>query len=229
MEDNLKEQGPSPEIVLVCEASNTLFATLDLYGAVAVMDWDAAQAGRFSDWKYLPTSLDESWGTAFPDRASLVQVGTHPCVLVLNAGPAGGATLVDLAGRKVAARWRVPPGLEKPVVFPGQSKAYSVCSGKTKARSDEQEELDKDYTPGRSVYAFDFGPDHQSTATRLQESPLQYYLIRLAGVLGPRGPLLLLAAGADPEQADTILLYDPSRKEVLDRLPAAGPIGQFEG
>ena len=48
IEGNLKEQGPSPEIVLVSEQTNTLLVTLDLYGAVAMMDWSPMQAGPAS-------------------------------------------------------------------------------------------------------------------------------------------------------------------------------------
>jgi hypothetical protein len=227
IEGNKKEQGPSPEIVLVCASANTLMVTLDLYGAVALMDWSEARAGRLSNWKYLSTALDGSWGSAFPDRAGLISVGARPCALVFNAGPAGGAVLVDLAGRKIVRRWPVPPGLEKPVYFSEFRKAYSVCSGKIKSRGEK--ELKKDYDPGRSVYAFDFGPTRQGRPDRLQELPLERFVIRLAPVEGADRPMLLLAAGEDDDKTDTILVYDPDRRAVLDQRPAAGTIGQFEG
>lgn len=229
IDGNLKEQGPSPEIVLVSQPANALLVTLDLYGAVAVMDWSAAQSGRMLHWEYLPTSLDGSWGTAFPDRADLLTVAGHPCSLVFNVGRQGGAALVDLAGRKIIKRWPVPPGLEKPVFFPAYRWAYSVCSGKTKSRG--KSELTKEYHPGRSVYAFDFGPPRADRSSRLQVQSLQFYIFRLAPVHALGRPLLLLAAGRKPdtEKADILLIYDPQNQRVVDQHPAAGNIGQFEG
>ncbi|OHB79246.1 MAG: hypothetical protein A2W31_08725, partial [Planctomycetes bacterium RBG_16_64_10] len=88
---NLQEQGPCPEVVFVAESTDTLLTTLDLYGAVAVMDWSAAKMGTLANCQYLPTSMDGAWGTAFPDRATLFALAGQPHVLVCNAGAGGGA------------------------------------------------------------------------------------------------------------------------------------------
>jgi hypothetical protein len=42
-------------------------------------------------------------------------------------------------------------------------------------------------------------------------------------------PLLLLAVGTMGDAVDTLIVYDPAGRRVLDRQPAAGMIGQFEG
>ena len=225
IEGNGQQQGPSPEVVLVSEPTNTLLATLDLYGAVVVMDWSEAKAGRMSNWQYLSTSLDGSWGSAFPDRASLVQEGTH--ALVFNAGPQGGGVLVDMAGRKVVHCWNVPPGLEKPVCLAQLGFAYSVCSGKVKSRGDS--DVEQRSAPGRAVYAFDFRPPGQQQPDRLEVLPFDLFVTRVAALDSTNRPLLLLAAGTMGDAADTLIVYDPAGRRVLDRQPAVGTIGQFEG
>ena len=97
---NFQQQGPGPEVVLVSEEDNALFVTLDLYGAILLADWQAALDGRLVNWKYLSTSSDGAWGTAFPDRAGLLKAKGRTYALVFNAGTQGGAVLVDLKGSR---------------------------------------------------------------------------------------------------------------------------------
>jgi len=225
IEGNGQQQGPSPEVVVVSEPTNTLLATLDLYGAIVVMDWSEAKAGRMSNWQYLSTSLDESWGSAFPDRVSLVQECTH--ALVINAGPQGGAVTVDMAARKVVHRWQVPPGLEKPVTISRLGSAYSVCSGKVKFRGEL--DVEKRSEPGRAVYAFDFRPPGQQQPERPEVQTFDQFVTRVAALDSPHRSLLLLAAGTKGDAVDTLMVYDPVQRRVSDQQPAVGMIGQFEG
>jgi hypothetical protein len=225
IEGNGQQQGPSPEVVVVSEPANTLLATLDLYGGVALMDWTEARSGRMSHWQYLSTALDQSWGTAFPDRAGLVQDGTR--ALVFNAGPQGGAVLVDLAARKVVSHWQVPPGLEKPVYFPRQRLAYSVCSGKVKFRAES--DVEKRLDPGRALYALDLSPRGEQQPARLEVLTFNRFVTRIAAIDSSHRPLLLLGAGTRAEATDTLIVYDPVARQVLDQQPAARTIVQFEG
>lgn len=222
-----KEQGPSPEVMLVSESTNTLLVTLDLYGAVALMDWSSAKEGQITGLTYVPTSLDGSWGNAFPDRVSLIEVGGHPYALVCNAGEAGGAVLVDLPQRRIARKWKVPPGLEKPVYLDQHRLAVSVCSGKIKRRA--RDGLEKDEEPRRTIYFFDFAGPIDAPHAHLQEVPLDVFARRLTAVASPTGRFVLIASGREEKIMDQLLLLDAVKKEVLDRVRAAGDISRFEG
>ncbi len=222
-----KEQGPSPEVMLVSESTNTLLVTLDLYGAVALMDWSSAQEGQITGLTYLPTSLDGSWGNAFPDRVALIELVGHPYVLVCNAGEAGGAVLVDLPQRRIARKWKVPPGLEKPVFLQQHRLAVSVCSGKVKRRTGNG--LEKDDEPRRKIYFFDFSRSGDARDARLQEIPLEGYARRLTTVASSTGRFVLIASGRGKKAMDQLLMLDAIKKEVVDRVRAAGEISRFAG
>ena len=186
---NGKQQGPGPEVVLISPATNTLLATLDLYGAVLLADWQAATDGQLEQWTYLPT--DRAGGESFPDRATLVTSGGRRAVLVVNAGVAGGAVLIDLAARQTIERWRVPPGLEKPLFLPELGLACAVCPGKTKVRTST--EVEREDHPADTLYIFSLETRGSDAGLPLQEHRFDWKVFQLTVVQQQGKTLLLLA------------------------------------
>ena len=222
---NRQEQGPSPEVLLLCPAANSLVVTLDLYGAVALLDWKAVQGGVVGAYRYLPTSLDGSWGNAFPDRAKLFELGGRPFVLVCNAGPAGGSVLVDVQKGEIVRRWPTPPGLEKPVFLPEIRRAVSVCAGKIKSRSGSS--VEKTYEPGDAVYIFDFSAADDPRKATLKVLPQDGVVTAVREVVSSgTSPIVLLATGG--KEADRLRTFDPLREKRLDECEAAGVVKKFE-
>ncbi len=135
---SLREQGPSPEICIPIPSANTLVISLDRYGAVAMADLDAAEQGIWRNLSYQTTAPDESWGTAFPDRASTFTRNGRTYVLMANAAEEGGAVLIDPEKRAITQRIEVPSGLEIPVFLPTTGMLVAVDAGKVKyVRNDE--------------------------------------------------------------------------------------------
>lgn len=222
---NLKEQGPSPEVIYVSPETNTLLVTLDLYGAVGVMDWGDARLGKRVHWEIISTAISGELGTAFPDRGCAVKMAGEDCFLVCNAGKPGGSALIGLNQRKALWKATTPPGLESPVFFPDLKKAYSVCSGKTKARRGGQ--IEKEYFPRKSLYIFDFSSPESLLSKTVQEIQFDDFVQRIAKVKSAR-PLLLLALGPRPEGATQLAMFDPVAGKIINQIPAPGVIGRFE-
>ena len=224
IEGNKKEQGPGPEVVIVSD--NTLSVTLDLYGAVGFMDWQAAIGNKIKNWSAVPTSLDGQWGIAFPDRVRKIQFGTHTTLLVFNAGVDGGAVLISPKQRRVLWKRPVPPGLERAIYLPKQRMAFSVCSGKTKTRRTSA--IEKTYAPQPYLFAFDF-----SSSQAFAEAPVEKieltdkFAIKISRV-SPGSNLLLIAVGTKAQQPDELITYDPLKRKILDRQPIVGILGRFE-
>ncbi len=229
---NLKEQGPGPEVIYVSQQNDTLCVTLDLYGSLGLMKWSAARQGRVEDWQELNMAVNDTWGSAFPDRATAFTLGSRELYLVTNAGAKGGSVLIDLGSRSVLWKRATPPGLEAPVYLPTLRKAFSVCSGKTKTRDDD--EVTKTLNPQRELYVFDFSSAQAVREQPVSSSPLPGFTTQIAAVsLDP--PRLLIATGEkqwveDVEivDANSLVVYDPVQRKILDQQPAAGRIGRFE-
>lgn len=211
---NPKEQGPSPEVVLASMESETLMVTLDLYGAVAMLDLEDARDGDLSGLVTLPVSPDGAWGTAFPDRASQLPLEGGDLALVVNAGEVGGTALVDLGAKAVRRLWATPPGLEAPVWVPGLGRAVSVCSGKTKRR--EGDALVKEFHPGTSLYVFDVAAEDGPPV--VHDLGVRTKLV--AALTGSADHLVLVLGQSDA--GSEWLLVDPSDGSILDRRPATG-------
>jgi len=222
---NKREQGPSPEVLLFAGRADTLLVTLDLYGAVALLKGSDIRAGKLGSYDYLPTSLDGAWGTAFPDRATRIEIGGRAYAIVCNAGLGGGAVLVDLSDRRLVRQWHVPPGLAQPVYLPEQRLAVSVRSGKLKQRTDT--EVVKEFHPGKAIYLFDFASRDAVAESRVEELRLKVYAVGLTAVAPGASPLVLIAAGRE-RSADMLLVFDPVAKRFRDRRDAAGRIVCFE-
>lgn len=210
--------GPTPEIVLVSPAANTVLATLDRYGAVGLLDLDTALKGEPGDYAYISTALDESLGTAFPDRADRFAVRGREYALVTNSGKAGGAVLVDMAGRTVVRRWDVPHGLEKPIYLGKMQMAVATPAGKLKNGG-------RTYVPGDSIYLFDLSGE-DLTQAGVEAVPLGMKAFYVTAIEADESPLVVIAAG---ESSPTeLLLFDVVRKEILDRQPAKGTIRRLD-
>lgn len=151
-----KESGPGPEVMVACAQANTLAITLDLYGAVAFTDLAAAMEGRLENLVLKPTSLDDTWGTAFPDRIALVERAGRDFLFVANASKDGGICLFDVAARKRVAHYPMAAGADMPVVFHAAGVAATVVSGKIKARGSDG--LRKSEKPDTAIYLFDLTP-----------------------------------------------------------------------
>ncbi len=222
---NLTEQGPGPEVIYVSDRTNTLLVTFDLYGVVGLADWSRARQGLPLEWRLLSTSPKDTWGTAFPDRGCPLTLGSNEYFLVCNAGAEGGAALVSLSQQKIVWRRETPPGLEAPVFFPPLKRAFSVCSGKTKRRTEQK--VEKTFAPQQSLYVFDFSSPAAVQTGPVETIPLGVYTFQIAAV-SQQPPQLLLATGPTAAGADRLLTYDPVSRKVLDDQPAVGKIGRFE-
>ncbi len=67
--------GPGPELCFIDDRNQVLALTLDAYGAVAFADLSGVLKGRWSHLDYQPSSMDDSWGTSFPDRGTWFNYG----------------------------------------------------------------------------------------------------------------------------------------------------------
>ena len=214
-------QGPCPEVLFVSEPVDRLIATLDLYGAVAIMDWKSATMGELKHLTYLSTAPDETWGTAFPDRAMLVYLGGNPYSLVCNSGKIGGSAIVSLRNREIVWRAHTPPGLEKPIYVGPVRKAFSVCSGKTKQRKGNK--ITKTMNPKPGVYVFDLSSAAAVKRKKVEVIPSDQPLLKIT--LTTSKKWLVLAGGA--EKADTLYVFDPRKKQFVDSQPSVGALQQF--
>ena len=220
LKGNLREQGPSPEVVVASTKHDRLITSMDLYGGVAITELSSVLENGAAKWQYVSTAADGSWGSAFPDRIALFGSFTFVC----NAGEDGGVSLVDIVRGRVVWQRPAPPGLEKPVFVPELSRLYSVCSGKLKRR--QENKIDKEFMPQRSVYEFDLSSAEKARTAPVKQYSLDQEVTKLALVRG--GQTLLLLAMGQMDQPDLLATFDPATGEIRDRSPAVGTIARFE-
>jgi hypothetical protein len=211
---NSKEQGPGPEVVMVCQKSNTLAVTLDLYGAVAFADLTAALQGKLENLSYVPTASDGSWGSSFPDRATLVEVADKEYLLVSNAAAKGGLAIFDVEGRSAIQHLPAAAGAEAPIDFPQLLKAVTIVSGKLKSRSDEGLEKESATANGGLMIIDYAGLGGQAPAT-VQKVDLGFMARRIACA---GGNSVAVFGGEE------VVLVDIIEKNILDRKPLPGPV-----
>ena len=210
---NPKEQGPGPEVIMLCPKSNALAVTLDLYGALAFADLDAAFQGKLKNLTYVPTGSDGSWGNSFPDRATLVEVDGKEILIVSNASTNGGFALFDVASRKAIQHLPAAAGAEAPIDFPRLGKAATVISGKVKARSDEG--LEKSSATENKLVLIDYSQLGKQAPATLESIDLGFAAHRITRV----GDTSVAVFGEHE-----IVLVDVSKKSILDRKPLPGPV-----
>lgn len=217
--DDRRERGPSPEVLVVSPETNTLFVTLDLYGGVAMMDLDAAMQGELRNWVYLTTALDESWGTAFPDRICRFTWQGREMVIVANAGADGGAVVVDLQDRSIVQRIPVRHGLTTLAFLPEHDMIVAGVEGKVKRRG--LEGLEKENFPGNELPVFRLTDDPEEIL-QYGLDPLDGFVFQTVAIPGGDRPRTLISFGS--EDPDTWLLYDLEDSTVLETIPAKGHI-----
>lgn len=224
IEGNLKEQGPNPEIAFVSTKSDTLALTLDLYGAVAFAKLSSALEGKWDRLDYYPTSLDGSWGTAFPDRGLLFEIAGKDYLLITNASPNGGLVLFDVAERKIVGKFPATAGCETPVFLPKSQRAVTVLSGKSKTRVPFK--LVKETDPASTLMIFTLSPLAEGKEATLETIPFDQPVLRVEAVAPTQNDLLFLVLGK-PEAESELLIYDLSQREILQRQPAGGAVSRI--
>jgi len=219
---NHKLSGPGPEVLLVSEETNTVLTTLDFYGAIGMMDLDGVIKGNLKNYRSFSLDKEGKWGTAFPDRACLVNINGHHFALITNAGLNGGTNLIDLETRTIVRRFNTPPGLEAPSYLPSCMTAVSVCSGKTKYRKGN--EIIKEYHPDKKLYTFDFSGLSGSdvSAITLSTTNIRIEGKALIGVNKETSPLVLISA------KDTLLVVNAIDGEVIEKIQSIGIPQRFE-
>ena len=201
LKNNLKEQGPGPEVIYVSERTDTLLVTLDLYGAVGLdglVMRPPGQTCHLADAQHVSSS---TLGLGLSRPRQSTYPGIREYFLVCNAGSEGGAALIDLARRTVVWRHKTPPGLETPVFFPELQQAFSVCSGKTKQRT--ATEVTKTFAPQQSLYRFDFSSPAALEKAAVEAIPLKAFTFQIA-LVSQRPPRLLIATGSTRGSCGTI-------------------------
>lgn len=217
----LKLLGPQPEVLLTDTASDTLFVTLDLYGAAMMCDLSAALHGTLRNRVVYPLSLDGRWGTAFPDRAGVFRMDMTSYVLCANAGPAGGTSLIDLDDRLIRHQWETPPGLEIPVYLHSLRLAVSVCSGKVKWQG--QAETEKVFHPQPGIFVFDLARTNASLEDTLSVLPTQEDEPFRIEPVDPERSHIVVMAVKTPEGHE-IRSFDMNTRVWLDSVPAYGHV-----
>lgn len=222
---NRKEQGPNPEVLVLCPRTNTMLLTLDLYGAVLLSDLDAVLEGRLANGRMLSADPQGRFGVAFPDRAARMAIAGGEAIVIANAGEDGGVAAFDLAGRRRFAAGDAPPGLDTLVHLPTIGAVAAATAGKIKRRSED--EVVKGSRPGREIGVIDL--------SRLGSGEMPLSLLgvgepchAIAAIDPSRGAKVLAVLGGDRR---TLALLEIARGEngrfllrELWRTAAAGEI-----
>ena len=211
-----KEAGPSPEIVLADRATNTLVITLDLYGALAFADLDAALQGRLVNYAAMPTSADGRRGAAFPDRLALVPVGDRSLAIVSNASQDGGLAVFDVAARRRVAFYPVEAGCDYPVLVEAGRTLATVVSGKRKrVLADGLENIT---TPGSDLLLLDLPAASAGAPDALARIPLGDPVSRIAAAGAENRLVVVALSGANPR----LVVFDATARREIARLPLPG-------
>ena len=136
-----REQGPSPEVIVVCEATGAVLITIDFYGALLPVKLNHLMDGHIGQSNYHSTSLDGSFGHAFPDRLVTLAPEASHRVVVLNSGQAGGGVLMDYSTGEILSRFELPHGLEPvlPIISSeGVATVFAAHAGKLKVRAEPE-------------------------------------------------------------------------------------------
>ncbi|MGF1655723.1 MAG: hypothetical protein ACFCU3_01955 [Verrucomicrobiales bacterium] len=180
---NFREQGPNPEKIFDSPSTNTVMLTLDLYGAIAFFDRDAAlERGELKDYTVVSAAANGEWGWTFPDRGLLFSVQDQELLLISNAAQNGGLTLFDVSARKPIMHIPTLSGGETPVQV--GDRVSTVLSGKVKSRGEEG--LIKIFDPENKLVVLDFAArDEQGRPAVLRHDlvgePINILSVQLEG------------------------------------------------
>ena len=216
---NLKEQGPNPEVAFMSPKNDTVMLTLDLYGAIAFAKLSSALEGKWDNLEYIPSSMDGTWGNAFPDRGLLFTSADKDYLLISNASPDGGLVLFDVATRKVIGKYPAPGGCENPVLLSHGQKVVTVTSGKTKTRLTIKQ--DKEFYPKNILYSFDLKPLKDGKPATVESITFDKPVQKVQAIDPEHNDLLFLVLGADSSE---LVIYDLDSKTILHREPTKGAV-----
>jgi hypothetical protein len=223
-----KEAGPSPEILRADPATNTLVITLDLYGALAFADLDAALQGRLANYAIIPASADGRWGHAFPDRLILARVGDRTLAVVSNATQDGGLKVFDVGARTALAFFPVEAGCDHPVLVHEGKTVATVVAGKRKRVVGR--ELENIVTPGTDLLLLHLDRVDEIEPMSLLRASLGGPVAHVAAI--PGRPDLVAATRLSPAAVVICSAHDgriltkiplPGRPVALQTLPAPVP------
>lgn len=216
-EGDFRQRGPGPEVVISFEGANTLLVTLDLYGALGFADLEAARGGRLANWKTLSSALDESWGTAFPDRMTAFTKDGRAYALVINAGEAGGSVVADVEARRIVQRLPTPHGLATPTFIPFARAIAAAGAGKLKQRGSE--DVEKTYRPIPEIVVFDLVSENGPLSVRSIRVGAPAHALR---ALAPEaGSLAIVNIGED---ASKWVVVDVADGRMLQQFDAIGGV-----
>ncbi len=219
---NLREQGPNPEVIIPCLETNTLFLSLDLYGAVAMTDLDqAVRNGVWDNLVYLPTAVDGGWGNTFPDRMVRFARGDDRMVVVCNAGPDGGSVVIDLSTREIVQRMETGFGLETPTYLPGAGMVIAASAGKLKARGEHG--LDRTFPPRAEVHVFAIERVDEALTLNSWARDKPWHVFRLVALDSAGTGVVALFVGED-ELPTIIAIYDVTTGEIITTVEGKGAI-----
>lgn len=219
-EVNKREQGPSPEVIFTSPRLNTGVVTLDLYGALATFDLDAAlERGKYENLEYLPTAADGSWGHTYPDRGLHFEWDGHEYIIIFNVGPAAGAAMFDVGARAIIEHYPTGTGLEYPVLLREAGLLIGAPIGKRKDRGSEG--LDKWFEPEQKLYVWDVSGLTPQGAARLEVLDMPEFIFRVAAPAGEETPLVVLFTGPEDEP-ERIVVFDAVQRQPLATAPALG-------
>ncbi len=210
-----KEAGPSPEILRADPATNTLVVTLDLYGALAFADLDAALQGRLSNYAIIPASADGRWGTAFPDRLTLARIGDRTLAIVSNASEDGGLKVFDVGARTAIAFFPVEAGCDHPVLVNDGRTLATVVAGKRKRVVGR--EIENITNPGTDLLLLHLDRVGENEPMTLLRVPLAAPLAHIAAV--PGHPSLVAATRLDPA---SVVICSAIDGHILAEIPLPG-------
>lgn len=214
-----REAGPNPEVLHISPATNTLFVTLDLYGAVGMADLDAARRGELVNWTVLSTAPDGSWGTAFPDRVGRFQLAGRELLVVANASAAGGVAFIDVARRSFLQQVNSPGGLSTLFFLPSLNMVISGSPGKNKARTETG--LSNVSVALPTWNRFQLTPDGTFA---LRSDDLGQAVNQVFPVSPANSPWVFLNLG---ENADHWQIIHPDTLQVTETFPAFGTLQRF--
>lgn len=210
-----KEAGPSPEILRADPSTNTLVITLDLYGALAFADLDAALKGRLANYAIIPASADGRWGTAFPDRLALSRVGDRTFAIVSNASQDGGIKVFDVGARAALAFFPIEAGCDHPVIVNEGRTVATVVAGKRKRVVGR--ELENITTPGTDLLLLHLDHVGEIEPMSLLRVPLGAPVAHIATV--PGRPDLVAATRLEPP---TVVICSALDGRILAEIPLPG-------
>ncbi|MDF3130057.1 hypothetical protein P0Y35_12690 [Kiritimatiellaeota bacterium B1221] len=210
-----RESGPNPEVLFIDPPSNTLFVTLDLYGAVGMADLDAAMRGELKNWTTHSTAPDHSWGSAFPDRVGSYVHNNRKFLLVANSGKDGGTAVVDLQNRAITQILNSPHGLSSLWQIPRAGSMVSGNSGKLKTRGKAGLEKEKRMSP--HWLQFDVQSDKVTVSNKSMSQPIH----QVAPVNIQQSPLVYVNMG---DNVHTWNIFTPQNDQPHDSVEAFGKV-----